>query len=188
MIIISSYGFESPLVSAELKEKFTTGEKVLIIPFAGFDSELSARKTKRLLEENGFKSENILICTNKEPLIYQNEKIDLIYVAGGNPFKLLNEAHSLNIIPMIKRMLSSGTAYFGASAGADFLSEDLSYLKCVEDDDFNLKSYKGLGILKEKILCHSDQRDRGTIRAIIDTESDRETLLIRNDEVYIVKE
>ena len=186
MLILSSYGFESPVITDKLLKTFSLDEKILIIPFAGFDNAVTAKKQQKFLEDFGFKKENIFVCTLEEPLKYFNENIDLIYVPGGNPFKLLKEAHNKDLIPKIRELIENGVTYFGVSSGADFLCEDLTYLKNFEDDDFNLTNCKGLGVIKENILCHADQRGYGDIKILKEADPEKEILLIRNDEVYII--
>ncbi len=186
MLILSSYGFESPIITDKLLKTFSLDEKILIIPFAGFDNAVTAKKQQKFLEDFGFKKENIFACTLEEPLKYFNENIDLIYVPGGNPFKLLKEAHNKDLIPKIRELLKKNVSYFGVSSGADFLCEDLTYLKKLEDDDYNLKSCEGIGIIKENILCHADQRGYTDIKTLKEADPAKEILLIRNDEVYII--
>jgi len=186
MIILTSYGFESPIMAEKLSEYFTGDEKIMLIPFAGFNNESTVVREQKILENFGFKSENIFVCRKEVPLNCCS-KPDWIYVVGGDPFKLLKEALETNIIPWITEMLESGVSYFGVSAGADFLCEDLSYLKVVEEDNYGLTDYTGIGIIKgTKILCHADQRDWGTKKSVIDFEPHKVPLFITNTEVYVM--
>ena len=106
---------------------------------------------------------------------------------GGNPFKLLKEMEEYKIKNILREMVVGGCNYFGISSGADLLSNDLNYLRMVDDCNYVLGSYEGLGILKRKILCHIDQRDMSALQKIKDFD-DRKTLFLRNDEIYKISE
>lgn len=184
MLFLSSYGFRAPLVSDKLKKYINPeNKKILLIPFAGFNSKKTAEiEINEGLMPFGFVKDNILIY---EGDISLNEKIDIIYVPGGNPFKLLKEAKETEIIAPIRDMINNGADYFGVSAGADFLSANIEYLKSVDDCDYDLSDFDALGIIEEKILCHTDQRDMGILRSVKEFD-ERNTIFIRNDELLVM--
>lgn len=187
MIILSSFGLRSPIVAEKAKEYINPGgKKVLVVPFAGFNNELTAEKEiKEGLIPFGFKAENICVPDVKSIENLREVEFDLIYVPGGNPFKLLKEAKEGNLIDLIRGQVRNGADYFGVSSGADFASENIEYLKAVEDCDYNLNDYDALGLIPEKVICHVDQRDMATLKRVKDFD-DRKTIFLRNDELYVV--
>ena len=90
-------------------------------------------------------------------------------------------------MPWLKNMVDRGTNYFGVSAGADFTCEDISYLKTVEDCNYELSDYKALSLIKDsKILCHVDQRSFGIMQQVRNYDN-RKSIFLRNDEVYVIE-
>ena len=154
MILISSFGLCSPIVAEKAKRYIEPGnKKVLVVPFAGFDNtKTSNREIINGLVPFGFERDKIDVCSEFTAEQLKGRKYDWIYVPGGNPFKLLVELKDYKIKNILREMVVGGCNYFGISSGADLLSNDLSYLKIVDDCNYVLDSYEGLGILKRKIL------------------------------------
>jgi peptidase E len=190
MILLSSYGLCSPIVAEKARAYIEPDEKtVLIIPFAGFNnSNTATREINKGLIPFGFKRENIIVADINEPEKNNEIEPDIIYIPGGNPFKLLIESKKCNIIPRIRELIKNGTDVWGISAGADFCCGDLSYLKLVEDCDYSLENFIGLNIVKDKkILCHVDQRPLGLLQQVKDYD-ERGILFLHNDEIYVIEE
>lgn len=189
MILLSSYGLCSPIIADKAREYINPDNmKVLVIPFAGFNNEsAAAREINFGLLPFGFSIDNIYVVDIGSPELYRNIQVDMIYVPGGNPFKLLSETQKCSLKDWILNLVSNGAIYFGISSGADYACENISYLRLVEDCDFEMENYDGLGLLKEKVLCHVDQRDMATLQKVKDFD-DRKTIFLRNDELYVIKE
>lgn len=189
MILISSFGLCSPIVAEKAKRYIEPGnKKVLVVPFAGFDNtKTSNREIINGLVPFGFERDKIDVCSEFTAEQLKGRKYDWIYVPGGNPFKLLVELKDYKIKNILREMVVGGCNYFGISSGADLLSNDLSYLKIVDDCNYVLDSYEGLGILKRKILCHIDQRDMSVLQKVKDFD-DRKTFFLRNNDIYKISE
>ena len=189
MILISSFGLCSPIIAEKAKRYIEPeNKKVLVVPFAGFDNIKTAdREILNGLIPFGFERDKIDICSEFSTEQLKERKYDWIYVPGGNPFKLLKGLKDYKIKSILKEMVLDGCNYFGISSGADLLSNDLSYLRMVDDCNYVLDNYEGLGILKRKILCHIDQRDMSVLQKVKDFD-DRKTLLLRNDDMYRISE
>ena len=189
MILISSFGLCSPIIAEKAKRYIEPeNKKVLVVPFAGFDNTKTAeREILNGLIPFGFEGGKIDVCSEFTAEQLKDRKYDWIYVPGGNPFKLLKGMEDYKMKKTLKEMVKGGCNYFGISSGADLLSNDLSYLRMVDDCNYVLDSYEGLGILKRKILCHIDQRDMSVLQKVQDFD-DRKTLFLRNDEIYQISE
>lgn len=188
MIILSSFGLRSPIV-AEKAEKYInpTGMKVVVIPFAGFNNTATAsREINEGLIPFGFDPDNISVLDVHNPELCKEHKFDMIYVPGGEPFKLLSQAQKCNIYQWILDMVKENVIYFGVSSGADFTCENLEYLKLVEDCNFDLENYNGLGLIKEKVLCHVDQRDMSTLQRVKEYD-ERGVIFLRNDDLFVTE-
>ena len=187
MLMLASYGLCSPIIAEKAREVLRDVEDkmVLVVPFAGFNNESTARREiEKGLLPYGFKRENIYVCSNDAKLP-QDLHIDMIYVPGGNPFKLLYELQQDGLLCWLKQLVKNGADYFGASSGADLAGEDMEYLKLVEDCDYEMKDFTGLGLIEEKVLCHVDQRDMATLQQV-KCYDDRKTIFLRNDELYVI--
>lgn len=79
----------------------------------------------------------------------------MIYIGGGNTFKLLKEIKSNSSFNHIKDYINNGGVVFGGSAGAIIFGYDLE--ACSHDDinHANLKDINGFDILNGiSLLCH----------------------------------
>ena len=187
MILLSSYGLCSPIIAERAKEYIIPEDKkVLVVPFAGYNNEkTAAREINEGLLPFGFILDNIYVLDANNPGLHREENFDMIYVPGGNPFKLLSQAQKCNINQWIVDMVMQNTIYFGISSGADLACENLEYLKLVDECNFEIENYDGLGLIKEKVLCHIDQRDMSTLQHVKDFD-ERNVIFLRNDEIYVI--
>lgn len=192
MIIVSSYGFRKPFVREKLQGIFENPEKkkVLLIPFAGYELSCAALSESRGLELFGFHKENIYVLKKDEPQKYFDVKFDLIYTSGGYPFKLLKEVQEGNLMPWLKKLIGDGVDYFGVSSGACLLCEDLYYLKQIggnDEENYNLTDYRGMGVIKENILCHADYFDKEIVDSIANYNPDKNAIMVKNEDVLVIK-
>lgn len=187
MIILTSYGLRSPIIAEKIRVLIKPKDmKVFIIPFAGFDYNLIAKKESDALINFGFEKNNIYVCDVSNADEHKNKHIDMIYVPGGNQFKLLYECKKNKMLNWIKQSITDGCHYFGVSAGADLATSDLEYLKLVDECNYELENFVGLKLINEKVLCHIDQRDWGVLQAVKDYDG-RGVLFLKNNDVYIAK-
>lgn len=87
------------------------------------------------------------------------ENYSMIFIGGGNTFKLLSELKASGAFNKIKEYLSREGVVFGASAGAIIFGEDLE--SCMLDDanEVKLTETSGFDILNGiSILCHYTNR------------------------------
>lgn len=187
MIILTSFGLRSPIVREKARGYLPKDMKVIVIPFAGYNNEITAkREIYEGLLPLGFDNSNIYICDISNIDEYKRMHFDLIYVPGGNQFKLLYECQKNKMLNWIKKCITDGCHYFGVSAGADLATSDLEYLKMVDECNYELENFAGLGLIEEKVICHIDQRDVGTLKAVRNWDG-RKTIFLRNDEVYVIE-
>lgn len=154
MLILTSFGFESPILCRKLREYVKTEEKnVLVIPFAGRSSDECFKAEKNFLISYGFHPDKIHYVSALEDL----KKADYIYVPGGSTFKLLSEVQRLGLCEKIRELIEGGAVYIGSSAGAELSCCDLQYVSVLEDDNFGIIDFDGLGMVEDIIIPHSDQ-------------------------------
>ena len=100
-----------------MKENFQGCKKVIFIPYASGDYVEYTNSVKEMFSHLEF--EIIGIHELDDPLV-ELEKMEGIYVGGGNTFSLVKKLHEKEIIEIIKRkVLNEGIPYAGVSAGAN---------------------------------------------------------------------
>ena len=83
----------------------------------------------------------------------------MIFIGGGNTFKLLNDLKASGTFAKIKEYLDDGGVAFGGSAGAIIFGEDLEACLCDDINEVKLNETSGFDVLKGiSILCHYTNR------------------------------
>lgn len=79
----------------------------------------------------------------------------VLYIGGGNTFKLLYDLKSSGAFHKIKEYLENGGVVFGGSAGAIIFGEDLEACRLDDANVVNLKETSGFNVLNGvSVLCH----------------------------------
>ena len=100
-----------------MKENFEGCKKVVFIPYASRDYDDYTNSVKEMFSHLEF--EIIGIHELENPLV-ELEKMEGIYVGGGNTFSLVQKLHEKGILEVIRRkVLNNGIPYAGVSAGAN---------------------------------------------------------------------
>lgn len=100
-----------------IKENFEGCKKVIFIPYASRDYDEYTNSVKEMFSHLEF--EIIGIHELDNPLV-ELEKMEGIYVGGGNTFSLVQKLHEKEILEIIRRkVLDNGIPYAGVSAGAN---------------------------------------------------------------------
>ena len=100
-----------------MKENFEGCKKVIFIPYASRDYDEYTNSVKEMFSHLEF--EIIGIHELDNPLL-ELEKMEGIYVGGGNTFSLVQKLHEKEILEIIRRkVLNNGIPYAGVSAGAN---------------------------------------------------------------------
>jgi len=115
---------------------------------------------RKALIEFGFKLTDIDIKNiDKQDLKNKLSKFDIIFVAGGNTFYLLEQAIKSGFNEIIKEMINTGTIYIGSSAGSVLCCPNIEYIKVFDNPDVspNLKNYTGLNLYPGLIIPHAQK-------------------------------
>ena len=100
-----------------MKENFEGCKKVVFIPYASRDYDGYTNSVKEMFSHLEF--EIIGIHELENPLV-ELEKMEGIYVGGGNTFSLVQKLHEKEMLEVIRRkVLNNGIPYAGVSAGAN---------------------------------------------------------------------
>lgn len=192
-ILLSSFGFESPILRAKYEHVMQTGEGFLektcvIIPYAGYNCEVTGEVEKRHLVEFGFDAGNIFVADGEGAFGCELAEIDYIYVPGGDPFKLLNMLKQFELCERIKELiLEKGAVYIGVSAGAYVATSNIEYVTQLEDNNVIEDDFVGLGLISEGVICHADHYSYSTYKACEEI-LDKTIIRINDDELWLYED
>lgn len=185
MLVLTSFGFRSPLIRGKLSGVLPVkGKTVLILPFAGVNIKACAEHESEGLVRFGYSPENIFICEDLHTLTRLN--YDVIYVPGGNTFKLLKTVQNKGLMLALRKAAGNGCTYIGVSAGAELATVDLQYVENLEENNEAVTDFHGLGLIKDVVIPHSDQRNiADQLACKSNAGKTRKLLCIPNDGVII---
>lgn len=202
-LLLTSAGFENPKIGKEflrLIDKPVSEIEVLFIPTAArTDEELHyVEKSKEEILNLGIKKENIHVY-NLDREINNNEleKINVIYVCGGNTFYLLYKVRESKFDEKIKEMVNKEIVYCGASAGSILIGPDIEIAgkdKLWDKNDVGLKDLSGLNLTDHIISPHYIDDDEKVISKYeketgkkVTRLTDKQALLIEGNEIKIIE-
>lgn len=151
-MFLSSYFAAVTDLFLKYYEKSCTGRVVTFIPTASLVEEVNfyVSEGKDALEEIGLIVDELDISTaSKEEIERKVQENDIIYIAGGNTFFLLQELKRTGADKIIKEQIESGKMYVGESAGSIVVSHDIEYAMDLDDISVapDLDSYRSLGMV-----------------------------------------
>lgn len=127
---------------------------------------------------------------NKDAQTLRNDlsQFQIIFMEGGNTFYLLNEIRKSGFDIVIKELLANGVIYIGASAGSSVMGPDLNHLVQIDHPDQvpELVSYRGLGIVAQRILPHYGRDKYISRHTQIIAEWGDKILPLTDDQVLVV--
>ncbi|MBO8177068.1 MAG: Type 1 glutamine amidotransferase-like domain-containing protein [Bacillus sp. (in: Bacteria)] len=163
-LLLTSNGF----YTNEIKEQFlklingaTNDLNVAIITTASPQKEKNrfAQKAKEDFREMGFQNidfidvefDNVESLTNK----------DVIYINGGNPFKLLFHFKQSGADNILRQLVSKNVVIVGVSAGAVLLGPNIKIVHFFtpQMDELNTKDFSALGLTEKLVFPHYDRED-----------------------------
>ena len=134
----------------------TEGLNCLFVGYAQDDEfELESMGAKR------FKSAGINVISLREGYEFK-DKIDIIFVRGGNTTRLIHYLKKYNQFEKIKELVQNQDAlYIGSSAGAVLAGSDTEYCLRSEPYDYDVKAefgenaLKGYGWIDKMVFVHT---------------------------------
>ena len=136
----------------------TDGTRVLFIPTA---ANLYDEKWFVDVDREALVNSNFVVCdidlakASTEALRAALNSSDIIFVAGGNTFYLLEQANRIGFRKLLVEQLENNKLYIGSSAGAILVGPTLEHVK-FDDPDYaeKLDSLKGLDLVNVTLLPH----------------------------------
>ncbi|MEK7592773.1 MAG: Type 1 glutamine amidotransferase-like domain-containing protein [Patescibacteria group bacterium] len=150
------------------------------IPTAGdpYKDHSFVDEDRMKLIDEGFKVQDVdLKGIQTDELRKKFKGIDVVYVAGGNTFYLLEKVLESGFDVVIKELIDKGVIYAGGSAGAVLAGPTIEPVDAFDDPKAapHLKSYAGLGLVDFIVLPHykSDPKYEAIQEKIIRDWSDK---------------
>ena len=113
---------------------------------------------------------------------------NIIFVAGGNTFYLLEKVKSSGFDQVIHTFLADGGIYIGSSAGSVIMGTSIDIVSRMDNKSAapGLQDTDGLCFVNKLVLPHADNskyRDQIT-KTLSDYQSEKENILLINDSEY----
>ena len=171
-----------------------TDLKVGFIPTAAdpYEDKWFVDIDRKKLQEFGVKLIEIdLKNTNKNALRTKLNDIDMIYVAGGNTFYLLEKMQESGFDELIKEYVQKGVIYVGASAGAVVVCPTIEPLQDLDDPSkaSHLISYNALNLIDFIVLSHyGKEKYKEKYEKLVNTYKNKGYKIIglRDDQAIVV--
>ena len=174
-----------------IKNYLKPNSKIGFIPTA---SEIDTdrwymEKDRKELLDMGYNLEIIEITTEtKESILNKFNKVDAIYVAGGNAFYLLQQLKEKDVFKELIEF-ANNKLYIGASAGSCIAGPSIDYLGNLDDknDAPKLTDYTGLNLINGYILPHykSDEEYSKLIDKTVEEYNDLNFIILTNEQAVI---
>ena len=165
--------------------------KVAFIPTAGdtYKEKPWMEEDREKLVDLGFNVADFDLKGKTESQIEKAlSKVDIIFVAGGNTFYLLEKTKQSGFDKVVKKLVKNGTIYVGSSAGSILAGPNIEPVKILDDPQkARLDSFEGLGLVDFVILPHYG-KEKYKIDKIIKEYGNKYQLIPITDDQLVVAE
>jgi dipeptidase E len=196
-LLLTSTGLSSENVVKKLQSFLTdlANQDIAIITTAakGKEQNKYSQLAKKQLEDMGFLKIDFIDLESESSRNLSSYKI--IYVCGGNTFKLLKFAREANFKDSIENLLKRDGIYIGVSAGSIIVGPSIDIANEVDPDpnDIGLSDLVGLNLTDVIILPHySPEMENETLNfekkygVTVDRINNSQAILIDNGQKIVV--
>ena len=128
---------------------------------------------------------------SKEEIIGKYNSVDVIFVAGGNSFYLLQQLKNKNVFEELIQF-ANNKIYIGASAGSCIACPSIKYLEKLDDISLAplLSDYSAMNLIDGYILPHykSDEEYTKLIDKTIEENNNLNFITLTNEQAIIVRD
>lgn len=136
-------------VESEIRDLIGGRTRVVFIPYALHDRRTYCGQADSRLRKLGLEFTSVHDVSNAPREIQDSQ---IIFVGGGNTFRLLHELQKNNLIEPIRRAVRNGTLYIGSSAGSIVACPSLKTTK--DMPVVQPVSFEALGLVPFQISPH----------------------------------
>jgi|SRR5690625_3590646 len=163
-LLLTSNGFYNDAIKGQFL-KLINGEprdlEVAIITTASpqKDNNRFAQKAKEDFKDMGFRNIDFIDIEFENP--NSLAQTDVIYINGGNPFKLLFHTKQSGAESILRDLVNKNVVIVGVSAGAVLLGPNIKVVHFFtpQMDEFNTNDFSALGLTDKLIFPHYDRED-----------------------------
>src|SRR4029077_17027186 len=141
----------------EIRDLVADRRNVIFIPYALRDRRAYAERAHQRFREMGLALTSIHDVSNKPRAI---DEANVIFVGGGNTFRLLKGLHDDDLLGPIRRKVAIGIPYIGSSAGSIVACPSLKTTK--DMPVVQPPSFEALGLVPFQISPHYLDPDPAT--------------------------
>jgi dipeptidase E len=134
---------------AEIRDFVAGKTSVIFVPYAVHDRRAYAGKAQERFCELGLSLTSIHDVSNMPRAV---DEADVIFVGGGNTFRLLKGLHDHGLLEPIRRKVAAGVPYIGSSAGSIVACPTLKTTK--DMPVVQPPSFEALGLVPFQISPH----------------------------------
>jgi len=180
-------------IFSNFTDEVLEGKTVSFIPTASIPESVTfyVEAGRKALQKLGMIVDEVeLTALSHEEIAFKLKKNDCIYVTGGNTFFLLQELRRTGADRLIIEHIQSGKVYIGESAGSIIMSQNIDYVKEMDDyDKMSSLDYTALNMVDFYPLPHHTNFPFKKIveKIIADYQSDLKLCPISNTQAILVR-
>jgi dipeptidase E len=152
----------------------------LFVPYAVHDRRAYATKAEERLREMGLSVTSIHDVSNMRRAVGEAE---VIFVGGGNTFRLLKGLHDHDLLDPIRQRVAAGVPYIGSSAGSIVACPTLKTTK--DMPVVQPPSFEALGLVPFQISPHYLDPDPATTH-MGETQEERIMQFLEENEAPVI--
>ncbi len=164
----------------DIRELAGKSSKVVFVPFAVHDRRAYAAKAEERFREMGFCLRSIHDVSNMSRAV---EEAEMIFVGGGNTFRLLKGLYDHDLLGPIQERVAAGVPYVGSSAGSIVACPTLKTTK--DMPVVQPPSFRALGLVTFQISPHYLDPDPSSTH-MGETQEERITQFLEENDVPVV--
>ena len=165
-IVLTSQGFSDKIVEEKIKSlvDLLVTKKVAFIVTASRDKDKNKYNQRdRDIFLSNFQCELVDFIDLEDTPEIDFSNYDIMYVAGGNTFKLLKYARAAGLSNSIINLLYRGGLYIGVSCGSLILSNSVLVAEGRDENKEGITDYTGFGIVPYITYPHYSPSDEAEI-------------------------
>ena len=164
----------------EIRDFVGNKRNVLFIPYAVHDRGAYAAKAEERFRNMGIALVSVHDLSNTQRAV---EQADVVFVGGGNTFRLLKGLHDGDLMGPIRRRVAAGMPYIGSSAGSIVACPTLKTTK--DMPVVQPASFEALGLVPFQISPHYLDPDLSSTH-MGETQEERITQFLEENETPVV--
>ncbi len=165
---------------SEIRDLVGRKTQVLFIPFSLRDRRAYTAKIEARLREMGLSVQSVHDTSN---MIRAVREAEVIFVGGGNTFRLLKGLYDHELIEPIRRAITGGALYIGSSAGSIVAGPSLKTTK--DMPVVQPRSFDALDLVPFQISPHYLDPDPSSIH-MGETQEERITQFLEENDAPVV--